>query len=407
MAASFRSSFSTEPVSAGYVRDGRFGKNAVENNLLANQYGVKKLDKAGLELYEKLKDADIGSIDDLQKRYKGCAGDGACERDIRNEYRNQENEAGKKLLGLYQSGRLTRDEYNVLVVDYAIAMLEGVKEGQRNGEGAGFLDIYSVSGADWAPAGVIGNPYVDAIRTSEKVAEWKRQGLSNEKIVTLAQQDGLIGSNLAPVDVPGVINLVDNGASREEVLKFAAAYALGKAVGGAKGTGTGKAPYTSTVSPDAHPVKEAGPKATDGPNEVADTATTEGTKVGLETNLTPEIKQHSDGSYRTPDGKFASPTGVSPPGTAKADEFAKHLESNGMEVVGTEMVVKGPLGDRRYDIVVRDANGKLHGLEVKSGSASKTSYQEFTDYFVNEFGAQGKGRLNGQVIESATKVYVP
>ena len=46
-------------------------------------------------------------------------------------------------------------------------------------------------------------------------------------------------------------------------------------------------------------------------------------------------------------------------------------------------------------------------LEVKSGSASKTSYQEFTDYFVNEFGAQGKGRLNGQVIESATTVYVP
>ena len=185
------------------VAAAQVGKNAVENNLLANKYGVKKLDKASLELYEKLKEADIGSIDDLQKRYKGCAGDGACERDIRNEYRNRENEAGKKLLGLYQSGKLTRDEYNVFVVDYAIAMLEGVKEGQRNGEGAGFLDIYSLSGADWAPAGVIGNPYVDAIRSSEKIAEWKRQGLSNEKIVTLAQQDGLIGSNLAPVDVPG------------------------------------------------------------------------------------------------------------------------------------------------------------------------------------------------------------
>ncbi len=218
------------------VAAAQVGKNAVENNLLANKYGVKKLDKASLELYEKLKEADIGSIDDLQERYKGCAGDGACERDIRNEYRYQENEAGKKLLGLYQSGELTRDQYNVLVVDYAIAMLEGVKEGQRNGEGAGFLDIYSLSGTDWAPAGVIGNPYVDAIRTSEKIAEWKRQGLSDEKIVTLAQQDGLIGSNLAPVDVPGVINLVDNGASREDVLKFAAAVALGKALG-AKATG--------------------------------------------------------------------------------------------------------------------------------------------------------------------------
>lgn len=78
-----------------------------------------------------------------------------------------------------------------------------------------------------------------------------------------------------------------------------------------------------------------------------------------------------------------------------------------MEVVGTETVVKGPLGDRRYNTVVRDANGKLHGLEVENGSASKTSCQEFTDYFVNKFGAQGKGRLNGKVIESATTVYVP
>lgn len=144
-----------------------------------------------------------------------------------------------------------------------------------------------------------------------------------------------------------------------------------------------------------------------GAKEVAGPNATGGTKVGPGTDLTPELKEHSDGSYRTPDGKFASPTGLAPPGTVKADEFAKHLESNGMEVVGTEMVVKGPLGDRRYDIVVRDASGKLHGLEVKSGTANKTSYQEFTDYFVNEFGAQGKGRLKGEFIESTTTVYVP
>ena len=151
----------------------------------------------------------------------------------------------------------------------------------------------------------------------------------------------------------------------------------------------------------------AGTAATGGAKEVVSPDATGGKKVGPETDLAPEVNLHSDGSYRTPDGKFASPKGLAPPGTVKADEFAKHLEANGMEVVGTEMVVKGPLGDRRYDIVVRDANGKLHGLEVKSGTASKTSYQEFTDYFVNQFGAQGKGRLKGEVIESATTVYVP
>lgn len=39
-----------------------------------------------------------------------------------------------------------------------------------------------------------------------------------------------------------------------------------------------------------------------------------------------------------------------------------------MEVVSAKMVVKGPFDDRRYDIVVRDINGKLHVIEVKNWS---------------------------------------
>ena len=48
----------------------------------------------------------------------------------------------------------------------------------------------------------------------------------------------MIGSALAPMDVPGIINLVDNGASQEDVLKFAGAVAFGKVVGGPKATGS-------------------------------------------------------------------------------------------------------------------------------------------------------------------------
>ncbi len=120
-----------------------------------------------------------------------------------------------------------------------------------------------------------------------------------------------------------------------------------------------------------------------------------------------QIKVYPDGSHRTPDGKFASKSGEAAPGTMKANEFAEFLKTNGMDVVGTEIVVQGPVGDRRYDIVVRDQNGKLHGIEVKSGSASKDSYQRFTDYFINQFGADGKGRVTGERIESATTIYVP
>jgi filamentous hemagglutinin len=74
----------------------------VENNLLANKYGVELLDETSRALYEKLKAAGIGSVDELQERYKACAGKGDCERGIRNKYRQQEKEAGEKLAALYQ-----------------------------------------------------------------------------------------------------------------------------------------------------------------------------------------------------------------------------------------------------------------------------------------------------------------
>lgn len=120
-----------------------------------------------------------------------------------------------------------------------------------------------------------------------------------------------------------------------------------------------------------------------------------------------KVTKHSDGSYRTPDGKFASKSGVAAPGTKKSSDFAEHLRSNGMDVVGEELTVKGPLGKRRLDIVTRDANGNLHGIEVKSGGASKTPYQRFTDQFINRFGAQGTGSIEGQKVKSVNTVYLP
>lgn len=71
------------------------------------------------------------------------------------------------------------------------------------------------------------------------------------------------------------------------------------------------------------------------------------------------------------------------------------------------MLVQGPLGIRRYDIVIRDASGALHGIEVKSAGAVKDSYQKFTDQFVNRYGAAGLGKLSGKTISSATTLYVP
>ena len=118
-------------------------------------------------------------------------------------------------------------------------------------------------------------------------------------------------------------------------------------------------------------------------------------------------KIYSDGSLRTPDGKFASIRGMAVPGTASAGRYADFLSSNGIDVVGRELEVNGPLGVRRYDIVTRNADGSLHGLEIKSGGATRSLYQDFSDRYINRFGATGRGRINGQTVTGNSVVYLP
>ena len=128
---------------------------------------------------------------------------------------------------------------------------------------------------------------------------------------------------------------------------------------------------------------------------------------GSPQDLGSNVRLYPDGSLRTPDGKFASVSGNPSPGTTASTQFADFLRSNGVNVVGEEVVVDGPLGPRRYDIVTQDADGTLHGIEVKSGNATRNTYQQFTDQFVNQFGATGTGRFFGKTVGSATTVYVP
>jgi filamentous hemagglutinin len=116
---------------------------------------------------------------------------------------------------------------------------------------------------------------------------------------------------------------------------------------------------------------------------------------------------YPDGSLRTPDGKFASVSGNPAPGTKASTQFADFLRNNGVNVVGEEVEIDGPLGARRYDIVTQDADGTLHGIEVKSGGATRDTYQQFTDQFVNQFGGIATGRFAGKTIGSVTTVYVP
>lgn len=120
------------------------------------------------------------------------------------------------------------------------------------------------------------------------------------------------------------------------------------------------------------------------------------------------VRNYPDGSYRSEDGKFQSRTGEPAPGTDKAKNFVQQLRNNGFDVVAEEASVETPLGLRRFDAVIRAADGKLHGLEIKSGTATKGQSQTFIDTFiVNKGGAPGVGKIEGETVHSATTVYIP
>ncbi|PXZ08697.1 hypothetical protein DKK70_00875 [Gilliamella apicola] len=221
-------------------------KNAVENNFLSNKYGVEKLDEKGKALYKKLKDAGIGDIDELQAKFEECNGNSDCERDVRNEFREQERKAGEILTQLYQTGQLSREEFEYLNSYYAEAMMYGAGEGQKL-HNTGFNlagEIYDLSGHFWTPMGLISDSYLSAIRYDIMIEDWKAEGLSNEEIQSKLLKLNIIDSGIAPVNVNALLNLYDNGASKDQIMAFASTVIFNKLVGkasNAAGKGTGAA----------------------------------------------------------------------------------------------------------------------------------------------------------------------
>lgn len=93
-----------------------------------------------------------------------------------------------------------------------------------------------------------------------------------------------------------------------------------------------------------------------------------------------KAKRYKDGSIRTPDGKFAGKTGVVPgtPGVEKAERVIN--KRPGWRVKGKEISVRDGDGTlRRYDLVAQNPKGKMVGVEVKSGTATRNKQQRTVD----------------------------
>ena len=106
------------------------------------------------------------------------------------------------------------------------------------------------------------------------------------------------------------------------------------------------------------------------------------THNGCETGVTDSAKNVVDkNGYRTPDGKFASPTGDAPRSGAEAeqqvwDAIKEKKGKDGWTVIEGQVSVRNKDGQlRKYDGAAVSPRGRVIGLEVKSGSARKTADQ--------------------------------
>ncbi|WP_179854725.1 RNase A-like domain-containing protein, partial [Gilliamella sp. wkB171] len=208
------------------------GKNAVENNLLSNKRGVEKLDKDGKKLHEKIKNiVGVDEVDKLEEKYNECKTD-ECRKDVYNEYIQKEQEAGKKLYELYQSGNLSADEYFQLVSSYASSMLEGIQEGQTdNAKNHRFMDwdIYDASGSDWIPSNIISNPYLSGVRGLILLKQWRAEGLSESQIQERFLKDNILGAFGSGPDINEIVHQVRNGGlSVDDALRLATLTVYGK-----------------------------------------------------------------------------------------------------------------------------------------------------------------------------------
>ncbi|AJQ97865.1 hypothetical Protein YC6258_05837 [Gynuella sunshinyii YC6258] len=114
--------------------------------------------------------------------------------------------------------------------------------------------------------------------------------------------------------------------------------------------------------------------------------------------------------WRTADGKFASPNG---PGTAGAAAEQKVWDAvkqkPGWSVIEGRVSVRNADGQLRvYDGAAVSPRGRTIGLEVKSGSATKTAAQRNFDSGVNTYNpAVGVGNSSGVSVGRSLEIRVP
>lgn len=116
--------------------------------------------------------------------------------------------------------------------------------------------------------------------------------------------------------------------------------------------------------------------------------------------------------WRTADGKFASPVGTGRAGgSAEAAVWDAVEAKPGWNVVRGQVAVRDASGQLRYyDGAAISPQGRVIGLETKSGTAIRTPEQRLFDSKLNSSPsnvARGVGQSKGITVQRSTLIRVP
>ncbi len=100
------------------------------------------------------------------------------------------------------------------------------------------------------------------------------------------------------------------------------------------------------------------------------------------------------------------------PGTPAVDDFVLQAQRNGYDVVGREISVRTPFGQRRYDVVLRDRTTEaVTAVEIKSSRSAFERFdaparQQFAAdrWLMNEGGLHAIGKADGTFIDDVIKI---
>lgn len=92
------------------------------------------------------------------------------------------------------------------------------------------------------------------------------------------------------------------------------------------------------------------------------------------------LKRHPDGSIRDLSGHFAGGSGTIP-GTPAVEIAEQYFSEKGINVLGKEISVRSKVDGtlRKYDLVIKNNDGSYVGIEIKSGTASRSKSQKKID----------------------------